>query len=329
MYIQTDTRYGEGSTYYLAKNPDFGAVITYSLREVPETLKAKRQKKEKDLFKAGDQIPQPSELELKAEKNELAPYLTFTISDATGNIIRRLNVAPVAGIGRLVWDLRYQTNDPVKHVEKFDPLAGAGSGVLAMPGKYIVSMAITTAGESKQLAGPVEFNAVALNNTTIPAADRQAMVEFNKKATIISGVMQGTQQYAIGLTNRLQSIIQLLNDATQASPDLMKKAMDISRQLEDIQYTFNGKIPAASEEENPPALVPLNSRLNKIASTSWGSTAEPTQTQKESYRILTEEFPPLYEKIKKIGEVELPAIESALNAIGAPATTGRLPEWKK
>ena len=141
--------------------------------------------------------------------------------------------------------------------------------------------------------------------------------------------MQGTQQYAIGLTNRLQSIIQLLNDATQASPELMKKAMDISRQLEDIQYTFNGKIPAASEEENPPAMVPLNSRLNKIASTSWGSTAEPTQTQKESYRILTEEFPPLYEKIKKIGEVELPAIESALNAIGAPATTGRLPEWKK
>jgi len=329
MYIQTDTRYGEGSAYYKAPNPDFGAVITYSLKEVPEMLKAKRQKKEKDLFKAANPILQPTEPELKAEKNELAPYLTFTISDATGNIVRKLNVAPSAGIGRLVWDLRYQSNDPVKRTEKFDPLAETGSGVLAMPGKYAVSMAITAAGETKQLAGPVEFNAVVLNNTTLPAADRLAMVEFNKKASVIAGVMQGTEQYANGLTTRLQSIVQLLNGATGASPELKKKALDLSKQIDDILFVFNGKTPAASEEENPPAPVPLYMRLNKIAYISYGSTAEPTQTQKECYRILTEEFLPLYVKIKTIGEVDLPAIEADLNAIGAPATPGRLPEWKK
>ena len=305
-------------------------MFTYSLKEVPETLKAKRQKKEADLFKAGDPIPQPAEQELKAEKNELAPYLTFTISDASGNIVRRMNVAPVAGVGRAVWDLHYQTSDPVKKTDKFDPLANPeSSGTLAMPGKYTVAMAITAAGETKQVAGPVEFNAVVLNNTTLPAADRMAMVEFNKKAAEISGVMQGTEQYANGLSTRLQSIIQLLNGATNASPELKKKAIDLSRQIDEILFTFNGKVPAASEEENPPAPVPLYGRLNKIAYVSYGSTAEPTQTQKESYRILTEEFPPLYEKIKTIGEVELPAIESALNAIGAPATPGRLPVWKK
>ena len=155
------------------------------------------------------------------------------------------------------------------------------------------------------------------------------MVEFNRKGAAISGAIQGTQQYANGLNSRIQSIIQLLNGATQASPELLKKAIAVSKQLEDIQYAFNGKTPAASEEENPPAPVPLNIRLNKVAWISWGSTAEPTQTQQESYRILTEEFPPLYEKIKTIGEVDLPAIESALNAAGAPATSGRLPVWKK
>lgn len=329
MYIKTDTRYGEGSTFYTAKNPDFGAIITYSLKEVPETLKSKRQKTETELFKNGKLIPQPTEQELKLEKNELAPYLTFTISDETGNIVRRLNIAPVAGIARVVWDLRYQTNDPVKLTEKFDPLAEIGSGVLAMPGKYTVVMEITAIGETEQLSGPVEFNAVALNNTTFPAADRQAMVEFNKKAAIISGVMQGTQQYANGLIARLQSIIQLLNGATNAPPDLKKKTMDLSMQIEDILFAFNGKKATASEEENPPAPVPLNSRLNKVAWTSWGSTAQPTQTQQESYRILMEEFSPIYAKVKMIGEVELPKIESALNALGAPATPGRLPEWKK
>ena len=34
-----------------------------------------------------------------------------------------------------------------------------------MPGKYKVSMSLTSAGETKLLAGPVEFNAVVLNNT--------------------------------------------------------------------------------------------------------------------------------------------------------------------
>jgi photosystem II stability/assembly factor-like uncharacterized protein len=330
MYIQTDTRYGEGSGYYKAPNPDFGAVITYSLKEVPETLKAKRHKKEADLFKAGDPIPQPTEAELKAEKEELAPYLTFTISDASGNMVRRLNVAPSAGLGRVVWDLHYQTSDPAVKTDKFDPLAEPGSSyLLAMPGKYSVNMAITAAGETKHLAGPVEFNAVVLNNTTFPTADRQAMVDFNKKAGEISGIMQGTEQYANGLFTRLQSIIQLLGGATTAAPELKKKALELSKQIDDILFALNGKVPAASEEENPPAPVPLYLRLNKIAYLSYGSTSEPTQTQKECYRILTEEFPPLYAKIKAIGEVELPAIESALNAIGAPATPGRLPEWKK
>ncbi len=329
MYIQVDRRYGEGSTYYEAKNPDFGAVITYSLKAIPETLKAKRQKKEKVLFKAGDMIPQPSESELKAEKNEIAPYLTFTISDATGNAVRTLNIAPVAGIGRAVWDLRYQSTDPVKPVEKLDPLSGTHGGVLALPGKYTVTMAMTAAGETKQLAGPAEFNAVALGNTTLPAADRQAMVAFNKKASAISGVMHGTEQYANGLNTRLHSIVQLLSGTANTSPDLKLKAADLSKQIDDILFAFNGKTPAASEEENPPAPVPLFLRLDKIAGASWGSTAAPTQTQQECYRILSDEFPPLYAKIKTIGEVDLPALESALNAIGAPATPGRLPEWKK
>lgn len=330
MYIQTDTRYGEGSTYYKAPNPDFGATITYSLKEVPEMLKAKRQKKEAELFKAGDPIPQPTEAELKAEREEFAPYLTFNITDATGNIVRVINLAPSAGVGRVTWDLRYQTSDPAKSTDKFDPLAEPGSSyLLAMPGKYKVNMSITAAGVTKLLAEPVEFNAVVLNNTTLPAADRQAMIDFNKKVAELSGVMQGTENYANGIKTRLLSIAQLLDGATNAPPDLMKKALDLSKQIDDILFVFNGKVPAASEEENPPAPVPMYVRLGKIAYISYGSTSEPTQTQKECYRILTEEFPPQYEKIKRIGEVELPAIEASLNAIGAPATPGRLPAWKK
>nr|MDA3822844.1 hypothetical protein [Bacteroidales bacterium] len=50
MYSQTGAKYGQGSTYYKAKNPEFGAVITYFVKEVPSTLKKERQEKEKELI---------------------------------------------------------------------------------------------------------------------------------------------------------------------------------------------------------------------------------------------------------------------------------------
>ena len=42
MFVQTDAKYGQGSTFYKAKNPDFGATFTYYLKEVPKTLKEER-----------------------------------------------------------------------------------------------------------------------------------------------------------------------------------------------------------------------------------------------------------------------------------------------
>ena len=73
MYLPTDTKYGQGSTVFVAKNPDFGAVFTYYVKDVPKTAKENRKEKETELFKKGEPIPQPSEADLRAEKNEIAP----------------------------------------------------------------------------------------------------------------------------------------------------------------------------------------------------------------------------------------------------------------
>ena len=49
----------------------------------------------------------------------------------------------------------------------------------------------------------------------------------------------------------------------------------------------------------------------------------------DAYNILLEEFPPVYNQVKQLGEVDVPQLEKALEAIGVPVTPGRLPEWKK
>ena len=84
MYIPTQNKEILGSNVYIAKNPDFGAIFTYYLKEVPKTMKEKRQEKEKELFKKSEPIPQPSEAELRAESDEIPPYLTFTVTDESG-----------------------------------------------------------------------------------------------------------------------------------------------------------------------------------------------------------------------------------------------------
>ncbi len=329
MYIPKDGKGSQGSMVYTAKNPDFGAIFTYYLKEVPKTLKEKRQEKEKELFKKSEPIPQPSEADLRAEKEEIPPYLTFTISDESGNVVRTLHKSPAKGLNRINWDLRYQATHTLEAGEKFDPLKDNGSGIFAMPGKYKVSMSLTSAGETKLLAGPVEFNAVVLNNTTLPATDRAALVAFHKKVADIARVMQGTEEYAGLLYKNVNDILQALNSTPGASPDLRKKALELQLQLDEIlNVKFNRRTNKPSQEENPPAPVPLNYRLEKIAWATWSSTSQPTQLQLDAYQILKDEFPLVYDQVKHIGTVDLPDLIKQMDKLSAPPVPGYLPEYK-
>ncbi|MGM0407693.1 MAG: WD40/YVTN/BNR-like repeat-containing protein, partial [Bacteroidota bacterium] len=123
VYVQTSKKYGQGSTYFTAPNPDFGAVFTYYLKEVPKTDKQIRQEKEKELFKEGKPIPQPTWKELEDEGKEVAPYLIFTIKDKDGNVVRKLNEKPSKGVNRVNWNLRYAGTFPINlRNDKYNPL---------------------------------------------------------------------------------------------------------------------------------------------------------------------------------------------------------------
>jgi len=329
MFLPSDSKYGQGSTPYIAKNPEFGAIFTYYLKDVPKTLKEKRMEKESALFKKGEPIPQPTEEELRSEKNELAPVLTFTVSDASGNPVRIIRKSAAKGINRLAWDLRYQATRAVEAGDNYNPLSDNGSGVLAMPGKYRISMSLTAAGETRQLAKPVEFNAVVLNNSSLPAPDRFGMAAFHQKVAELTRVIQGTESYAEGLMKRTNSVLQALNSTPAAPPDLVEKALVIQKCLDEIlNVKFNRRTNKPSEEENPPGPVPLNSRLGKLTWISWSTTGAPTQGQLDAYDILEAEFPSVYEDVRKIGTSDLPELEEALEHFHAPVTPGRLPDWK-
>lgn len=330
MYLTTDIKYGQGSTVYTAKNPDFGAIFTYYIKDdAPKTLKEIRTERDSKLFEKGERIPMPTLAELRAEREEVAPFLTFIITDESGNEICRINKAPTKGINRMSWDLRYHSRFTVEGGEKYDPFAEDNSGTPVMPGKYKVSLQLTCHDSVKVLCAPVEFNAVMLNNATFPAADKPALHEFQQKVAELARVMYGTQMYAEELSKKLVSMQNALNAVPGNHAELRGKIRTAESKLTDLMLRFNNVSNKPSDEENPPMPVTLNNRLGKIVWAHWMSTGAPTQMQKDAFSILMAEFPPVYDQIKQLGEVEIPNLENEVEKLGAPVTPGRLPNFKK
>ena len=330
MYIQKSGRYGQGAAYFRAPNPDFGAIFTHYLKEVPKTLKETRKEKEKELFKKGEFIPQSTVEELRMEAEEKAPYLIFKVLDDEGNVVRKINTSASTGINRVVWDLKYESHSPVNLKDnKFEPTEKSGSGLLAMPGKYSVSMSIVIRGEEKQLFGPLDFNAVVLNNTTLPAENRNEVVEFQKKASQLAKTVMGSQKSADELLRRTDFIRQAINNYSSAPYELLSRANVVAKDLSDILFKFNGTQPPASREEIPPAEVPLIYRLETMIYTQYSSTSNVTKNQKVAYDVLFEEIQPVIEKLKQINDYELKSIQDELERLNIPWTPGRIPELKK
>ncbi|MFP4471050.1 MAG: VPS10 domain-containing protein [Bacteroidales bacterium] len=328
MYVQDGGRYGQGSTYYTAPNPEFGAIFTYYLNDVPKTKKQERLKKEKELFKNSEPIPQPTTEQLREEEKEIPPVLIFTITDEDGNIVRKLYESPSTGINRTSWNLRYQGKNPV-HLSggKFNPKSGGSSGMYALPGTYYVSMSMDHNGEVTQLAGPVAFTAKPLENTTLPATDREALVQYQNKVSELARTMRGAENYMEDLMKKVAHIRQALHNTPKAPVELSHKARNLAESLDEVEFEFNGTPAKASSEEVPPEPMPLNHRMNTIAYSHWGSTSAPTQTQLKQYQILMEELPPVIDEIKQIDR-EVTALEKEMEKYEAPWTPGRLPELK-
>lgn len=328
MFVQTGSKDSQGASFYLSKNPPYGATFTYYLKEVPKTLREERHEQEKELFDAKKPIPQPGIEDLRAEERETAPYLVFSIRDATGNEIRKISAAPSKGISRITWDLRYPSPWPVStSIEEFNPGADLPTHMLAMPGTYSVSLSIVTRDGTTELAGPVEFRTEMLNTRTLPAEDYREVVDFQLNAAELVSVMDATERFAYDLYQKVILIKQTLNNNPGLPAELMTEAAEIGLALEEIRFKFEGREAVASWEEIPPAPMPLNYRLQWLLQTRLESTSGITGTEKAVFEILIEEFPPVIEELKSL-HARVGELNEKLDAAGAPWTPGRIPEWQ-
>ena len=313
----------QGETYYLGENPPFGAAFTYFLKEKYPTLESERKKTEGEKRKAGETVYYPSYEQLQAEKEEEKPFLIFTIKDVNGEVVNEIRSSPSDGINRVYWDLTYPAIDQV-NTSLADPMKNLSSGIMVLPGSYTVELAKSIDGEITPLTAAVPFEVKTLDNQSVPISDPAAMLAFHQQLMELSKSANGARNSY----NQLREALKYFQAAARVvkSASLDEKINAMENTLDEIELTmFGDPIKNQLEIDQAPSLI---SRVNTAIYAGSTSLTDPTTTSKEVKRIAEKYLSPVIASLKELVEVNVPAINTELDANQAPWTPGRIIEMK-
>jgi len=326
MYVRSNTSFAGslGSSFYAASNPPYGAAFYYYLKDVPKTLKRKRQDAEKEAEKKKQAFHYPTIEELRAEAEEEAPVLIFTISDSEGNIVRRLSVPASSGVQRAVWDFRY--TQPSIAAPRTQAGDGEGfnfgpQGTLVMPGKYTVTMALRVNGATTSLPGSQAFNVQVEGRENISASDLAVLSDFQRNVAKLERSVNGAIEVASSAKTRIGLLKRAAREAPVENSKLVAQAEAFANRIDQLLNSLRGD--RENSDIPPPS---IRSRIGNVAGTIRLSSVRPTQTQMAQYELSTAEFAPVLTSLRSLIDRDLPAFEKALEDAGAPLTPGRLPQ---
>ncbi|MEK6612603.1 MAG: glycosyl hydrolase [Gemmatimonadota bacterium] len=330
----------QGEALFTAANPDYGAQITYSLKEAFWTSKKdKRVEAQKAAEKSNKPISYPTPADFIAEAEEEPVVLGASIADASGRVWRVVTLPVARGAHRVTWDLRGDLDAPGDGATGTSGargaggggggggggagggFGGAGGGAAVPPGKYTVTLMRREKGVQTPLAGPVSFSILHDPAATTTVADREANLEFRVQAQKLTRQIAAASEVATAAKTKMDAIVRVLDQMPQAPKALADRARDVNARLALAIRAIRGDAVNASRGEQVP--VSIQSFANNASPD--GMLAPPTTTNREQYAIATADFATEYAKLKPILTTELPAIEQELERLGAPPTPGRIP----
>ncbi|HUR36801.1 MAG TPA: hypothetical protein VM009_03225 [Terriglobales bacterium] len=322
-----------GESFFTAANPPYGATFTYFLKEKYKTAKEKRLDAEKAAAKKNEMgayatLPYPTREQLRDEAEAEAPSLWFVISDDQGNLVRQISASNNAGMNRVTWNLRYSpTNLPPENAGGDDnPFDQGPGGTHAMPGKYSVKLVKKVDGKYADLSAPQSFNLFVFGADKMAAQDRATLYAFQRKVAKLDRAVSGAVSLSTELRNRVRSVRRALRETPANTSTLLDRSDDLDKRLSAELRALRGDTASIARQEVPfpPS---LSGRVSNIIGDQFTSTALPTTTHQNDYAIVAEAFAQELAKVKALAE-EVQSLEKEAEKLGAPWTTGRVPEWQ-
>jgi hypothetical protein len=316
------TKATQGADFYVAPNPPFGAVFTYYLKDGYKTRKAERQEAEKKLAEEGGDTPNPGWDVIQEEAREEAPAVLFTISDASGKVVRRISAPAGKGFHRVAWNLRYPQTDAITSLEEERGWGRGLGGPLVEPGTYMVAMAKRVGGEVTALGEPRSFVVKPLyEQGTLPGASPAEMVAFSREIAEVNRQVDGVDSILDTTAKRLQLIKKALGESTHSDASLDSEVRALESRLHGLRELVYGN--EKQDELGEPVPHSIGRRLSSAAMGTMLSTYGPTPNHQQTLAIAQEELAEVKVGLTQLVEVDLPAFEEKLDAAGVPWTPGR------
>ncbi|MEO0883749.1 MAG: glycosyl hydrolase [Pseudomonadota bacterium] len=333
LYVEGDLwgTYGgakasNGDDFWVAKNPPFGAVFTYALRDGLKSLSDTRREAETETAKAGGDTPYPTWDALRAEDREDDPVLLVTITDSNGNVVRRLTAPHVKGLHRIAWDLRYDAPDPAQLAPPPASLFSAPPiGPMVLPGTYTATLSKRINGVVSPLSEPQSFTVKALDKSPEVADDRSEVLAFQKETADLVRAVASANAASMEVRNRLAHLKVSVEALTSSNESQRASIQEIEAILDEADTALLGDTTVSSRNE--PAPWSISARVFEIRSWGWYHQSPTTGSNIEALDLAQQEFGAVLVQLRDV-ENRLAMLERELEQLGAPYTPGRgVPNW--
>ena len=316
-YMPVDAVYGQGDNTYKAKNPPYGAMISYYLPQKFKSSKEKRTEKEKELTKNNLAIPFPGWEALAAENNTDEPMLKLWITNSKGETVNMINATNKKGFNRVNWNLSYANRTGITlnsrragEMEEF-----MGSPFSATPGQYKAELVLIENGTMTSLAAPVTITVKKLKEGALPAKSANEIDAFRGEYQQFSQDLMVANTTLSKSKTKINAYLRAFTEASQPTQALLASIKKVEAELQVIDELLNGNA-AKNEigERNPPA--PSDGSF--IGMVALRNTYGPTGNQKQAFNRAKTQLNQILSSLDDIAKNSLPDLLSQLKTAGAP-----------
>ncbi|NCF41725.1 MAG: glycosyl hydrolase [Bacteroidetes bacterium] len=294
-----------GQTYY-AKNPEYGASITYFVKDAPSSMKSERKKSEKSK-KDGD-IPFPGWETLDKENSEQKNQVILVVKDKAGEIVTKISGPLKKGMSRVNWNLTSSIPTTINASSRGWRGSGGGIRTQVDPGAYDLFLNKRVNGVVTEIAGPVKLEVEKIRSGTLTNPMKDEHDQYYKNLADFSSVVNTYQHKFEKANTRVSTYQRMLMQITTNIPEASKSLYELTETMNMLERKVGGS--EAKAEVGEKDFLTISDRLWAARGGWYPNSYGPTQQHMKSFDIAKEmfnrvkpEMDAYFEKVKEVGKI--------------------------
>jgi photosystem II stability/assembly factor-like uncharacterized protein len=330
-------RWSGGQKFFTAKNPPYGAILNYYLKEAVPPEPAKSDKEDKTAGAKTEKEEGKTSAEEKTKpiaETKKEGKVKITVSDKDGKVLREFDAPGAVGVNRANWDLRYNpAAEPTP--EQLEAMAAGYSqgphGPLVDPGKYTIKIKV---GSKEATQEVIVDEDPRIQMSAEDRAARRAAIDqlyaLEKTADKDRRTIQGLKE-ALSAARAQWKADAAKPDVPTIPEEIQKIADDLQKKVDKVAEKFvrerEGLGNAGPPFEWKPE--PLPGQVQDLLSDLDGFAAAPGGQEKDKLAELVPLVSDASTQVKKVVEEDLATLNKKMNDAGIPHIVVKPPEHRR